>query len=86
MPDELCVTDDISGLRAEVYVARQASEQTIARIDALLVRFPESPELWVMRGDALRLLENEVDARTSYERALAVSPGNALALEALTKG
>jgi predicted Zn-dependent protease len=68
--DDLCTTDDIISLRAEILVARRASERTIARLDALLMRFPESADLWSLRARALELTGAPPDAvAAAYARA-----------------
>lgn len=84
MADDLCTTDDIASLRAEVLIARRATTLTLARIDALLTRFPDAADLWVLRGKAILLIApRSPEARMSFEQALALAPGNRDAVDAL---
>lgn len=84
MADELCTTDDIASLRAEVLVARRATEETMRRLDALLARFPDAADLWVLRGKALLLNDPaSVEARRNFEHALALNPTNQDAADAI---
>lgn len=85
MPLNLCVPDSITVIRTEMYLGRGASAQTLARIEALVQRFPESPDLWVLRGDAIQLSDGTgptlAEARKSYQRALALDPSHREAAE-----
>jgi len=75
---DLCVTDEILEIRTAVHLGRAASRETLQRIDKLIERFPESPDLWVLRGDASllggRTAAVKAEARTCFERALALAP------------
>ena len=80
MATDRCVPDEIAAVRAEIYVQNGASPQTLARIEGLLRRFPDSPDLWVLRGDAIQLGDGTgpslSDARKAYEQALAIDPSH----------
>jgi predicted Zn-dependent protease len=86
---ERCAPDEIQAIRAEIYVARRASPGILRRIEELTRQFPESPQLWILRGDALRLGDGTgrplAEAKRCYQRALALDPGNGEAAEALAR-
>ena len=70
MGTDLCTTDEILSLRAQILVARTADATTVQRVAALLERFPDSPELWELHGQAIRLAEpGSGEAAKSFERA-----------------
>jgi Flp pilus assembly protein TadD len=68
-----CVSDRISEARARLRV-EGASGETMATIDSLLRQAPASPELWILRAEALAARGDEAEARASLERALALDP------------
>jgi hypothetical protein len=80
MAKDLCVPDEIAAIRADIYVHGGASAGTLARIESLVHRFPDSPDLWVLRGDAIQLGDGTGpsldEARKSYEHALAIDSGH----------
>ena len=78
-----CTTDEILALRTQVLLTRQAGADTIARIAALIGRFPESADLWLLQGRALLLRGDPHGAVVSFEHALALEPGHREATEAL---
>ena len=74
-------------IRREITSAEEASTSIIAEIDDELERAP-SAELWILRGDAIQLCDDEEaydleEAGASYERALELEPNNAEAFESL---
>lgn len=85
----LCIPDEIQAIRSELYLARAVTPATLQRIENLLRTFPESPQLWILRGDAIRLgtdvASSRSDAEASYRHALALDPSNREALEALER-
>jgi predicted Zn-dependent protease len=88
-PSSLCVPDEIQAIRSELFLKRAASPETLDRIDGLLRRFPESPQLWLLRGRALQLSDTgklrRSDAIESYQRGLALDPSNQEASEELKR-
>jgi predicted Zn-dependent protease len=85
----LCVPDEIQAIRSELFLKRAASPETLHRIDGLLRRFPDSPQLWLLRGRAMQLCDagelRRGDAIESYQRALALDPSNHEASEELNR-
>ncbi|MGA7613830.1 MAG: tetratricopeptide repeat protein [Thermoanaerobaculia bacterium] len=72
-----CVPDEISGIRAQLHLKRSADGETLAKIERLASEFPDSPDVWVLRGEAMELRGDVAEARRSYERALALQPDHA---------
>ena len=74
--EDHCVPDRISAVRADVRLRRRVTPETIEAIERLLDAFPESSELWSLRGEALQLLPevDEEEVRRSLERAAALDP------------
>ncbi len=72
-----CVPDEISAIRAQLRLKRMVTEETMAKIDGLSREFADSPDVQVLRGEALELRGDEGDldgARDAYRRALALQP------------
>lgn len=89
MTRPLCVPDEIQAIRSEIFVARGASPAVLQRIEELIRRFPDSPQLWILRGDAIQRGDGSgaplAEAGESYRRALALDPDNREAAEALRR-
>jgi predicted Zn-dependent protease len=63
-------------------------EEALSQIQDLLSREKQSPYLWILRGDLIRLLNTENgpplhEAAESYLNALALNPNDLEALESL---
>jgi predicted Zn-dependent protease len=56
-------------------------QNALSQTDALLTQDPRNPRLWLARGLALRGLHRAHESLDGFEHALALQPGNSLALE-----
>ncbi|HEY0140914.1 MAG TPA: hypothetical protein VGF48_08460 [Thermoanaerobaculia bacterium] len=78
--------DFVRRIKNEIFRAEEASPAVLAQIDEELERQP-SAALWILRGDALQLSEDDEydpqDAETSYLKALELDPQSAEAYESL---
>jgi tetratricopeptide (TPR) repeat protein len=80
-------SDFIRRIKTEISRAERASDDVLAQIDDELERAP-SAELWILRGDALQLSDDEdpeglEEAERSYREALELDPNSADAYESL---
>ena len=71
---------EITNLRARIRAEREVSQRLFAQVEALVERFPASPDALILRGDAIQLGDGSgpelIEARRSYERALELDPSN----------
>ena len=80
-------SDFIRRIKTEISRAERASDDVLSQIDDELERAP-SAELWILRGDALQLTDDEDDEQleeveSSYRAALELDPNSADAYESL---
>lgn len=82
-----CIPDRVAAVRARLGLEGNATTETIREIDAMIREHPDSPDLWLLRGEAIELCsEAEAEeARRSYEHALALDPSHAGAEARLRK-
>ena len=62
--------------------------RALAKLERMLPRHQECPDLWIMRGDLIQLHETQEgpplkEAATSYRKALKLDPNNLDAIESL---
>ena len=80
-------SDFIRRIKSEITRAEGASGEIISQIEDELERAP-SAELWILRGDAIQLIDDEEDVdldevEASYLAALELDPNSADAYESL---
>jgi Tfp pilus assembly protein PilF len=77
-------SDFVRRIKSEISRAEEASPAVIAEIEDELERSP-SAELWILRGDALQLMDEDdlEEVETSYRNALEIDPNSADAYESL---
>lgn len=80
-------SDFICRMKSEISRAERASDDVLSQIDEELERAP-SAELWILRGDALQLSDDQVEdalgeVERSYRAALELDPSSADAYESL---
>ena len=81
------MSETTKSIRAEIRRCEGVTPVVLRRIEDALAAEPNSPELWVLRGDALQLAEGGTtsleDARRSYLRAAQIDPSYADAYDSL---
>lgn len=68
---------------AESLLAAGQRDAATARVDSALAKHPESAALHALRGSVMARLGRAGDARTEFEKALALAPGDGRALAGL---
>jgi putative PEP-CTERM system TPR-repeat lipoprotein len=62
--------------RAFMALARNNPEDALALVDQALAKTEQRAEIWVMKGDLLRVLKRDAEALTAYAKAIALEAGN----------
>ena len=75
---ELCEEGELQTL-VEVIQSSQDSNSDVARIEALLHRYPGDPRLHFLRGSVLVGAGRHIDAHQSYSKAVEIAPDFAIA-------
>ena len=85
-------TVELDPLNPEVVVAAATFElrhsgaaDALRLLEGTVRRLPAEATLWATLGDARAVLDDEAGARTAYERALQLQPGEATAIRGLEK-
>lgn len=78
----------IDAIGAEVAAHEKATPRALGLVEKGLKLFPQSPRLWMVRGDLIQISDDDErysleDALESYRTALRLDPNNAEAYESL---
>lgn len=75
-------------IRTELSRMQRATPELLDQIEFALAAYPNDAEMWLLRGDAMQLSDDErtnalVEAERSYRRAAELKPNSARAYESL---
>lgn len=62
--------------RAILALTQKKTEEALVFVDQALLKSAQRADLWVMKGDLLRLLKRNEEALAAYAKAKAIEPGN----------
>ncbi len=62
--------------RAYLALANKNPEQALGLIEQSLAKAEQRADIWVMKGDVLRMLKRDVDSLPAYTKAIAIEPAN----------
>ena len=81
--DELANADALLPGHAETLVSRaylalttKNSEEALAFVDQALAKAEQRADIWVMKGDLLRMLKRDAESLPAYAKAIAIEPAN----------